>query len=86
MTSCSAIAVRRLFGAVIHAEIEFRQIPLKVLAIDVLVHADDAALEHAKEAFQRIGMHIAARPLKLRVVNGFVARSARKFVNGLRCP
>jgi hypothetical protein len=46
-------------GAVVHAEVELREVAVKVLAIDLLVDADQAALEHRKEPFKRVHMHVA---------------------------
>jgi hypothetical protein len=45
----------------------------------VLVNADKTALEYGKEAFERVHMHIVARPLKFRMVYGFVAGDGRIF-------
>jgi hypothetical protein len=67
-------------GAGVHAEIKFRQIPVKMLTIDVLVNADQAALEHAEKAFKRIGMHVAASPLEFMVVNGFMGSETAVLV------
>jgi hypothetical protein len=66
-------------GAGVLAEIEFGQVAVKVLVIDVLVHADNAAFEHTEKAFQRIGVNVAPRPLEFVVVNGFVRCKALEF-------
>jgi len=52
-------------GACVLPEIKFGEIAVEMLGIDVLVNADHAALEHAEEAFERVGMHVAARPFVL---------------------
>jgi hypothetical protein len=67
------------FGARIHAEIKFGQVSVEMLAADVLVNADDAALEDRKEAFKRIGVHVAAPPFVLGMVNRTVAGRAGEF-------
>src|SRR5476649_2336447 len=41
-------------NAVVHAEIELCQIALQMLLAAMLVSANHAALEHRKEAFQRV--------------------------------
>jgi hypothetical protein len=41
-------------GAVVHAEVELREIALQVRFAAMLVGADHAALEHREEAFQRV--------------------------------
>jgi len=68
-------------GAVILAEIKLGQVSIKVLGIDVLVNADDAALEDREEPFKSIGVHVAARPFELGMVDGFVFRRAGKLEN-----
>jgi hypothetical protein len=65
----------------VHAEVEFRQIAIKVLLVHVLVHADQTALEDRKEAFKGIGMHIATCPFVLGMVNRFVLVGL-ELVNG----
>ena len=59
-------------GAVVVAEIKFREIAIDVLLVDVLIDADQPALEHAKEAFKGVGVRIATDVLALGMVNGFV--------------
>jgi hypothetical protein len=54
------------------AKIQFGQIAVKVFFVHVLVASDQPALEDRKEAFQSIGMYIAARPLMFAVVNAFM--------------
>ena len=54
------------------SEIELRKVPLKMLAIDVLIDANQAALEDGKEPFEGVGVHIAARPFELGVIDAFV--------------
>jgi hypothetical protein len=69
-------------GAGVLAKIELRQIAVKVFAIDVLIHADKAALQNRKEAFQSVGMHVAARPFELGMIDKLVACDRREFVVG----
>jgi hypothetical protein len=72
-SDCSALRVIDAeFCSSIHAEIEFREIPVKVLLVHVLIDANESALEDRKEAFQSVGMHIAARPFVLGVIDRFV--------------
>ena len=66
-------------GAGVLPEIELGQIPIKMLGVDVLVHADDTALEDREKTFERIGMHVATRPFVLGMVNGFMFRRAGKL-------
>lgn len=61
-------------------EIELGKIPVKMLNIDVLVNADKAALQNRKEAFQRVGMRLAARPFELGMIDHFVLGDRRKLV------
>jgi hypothetical protein len=50
-----------------------------MLAINVLINANDAAFKDAEKAFKRIGVHVAARPLKFMVIDGFVLGEAAEF-------
>jgi hypothetical protein len=67
------------FDAGVLPEIKFSQVPVKMLAIDVLINANDAALKHAKKSFQRVRMHVTARPLKFVVIDGFMFGEAAEF-------
>jgi hypothetical protein len=71
--------VNAKLGASILPEIELGQVAVKMLGIDVLINADDAPLEDRKEAFKGVGMHVAARPFKLGMVNRAVAGRAREL-------
>lgn len=57
-------AIRTLFivdaklGAGVVAEIKFREVAIKVFLVNVLVDADETALEHREEVFKRIGVHL----------------------------
>jgi len=55
-------------GAGVLPGIELGQIAVKMLGINVLVDANDAALEDAEKPFQRIRMHVAALPFVLGVL------------------
>ena len=55
-------------------EIKLGQIPIKMALIDVLIGANQAALHDAKEAFQRVHMHVAAGPFILGMIDAFVRR------------
>ena len=68
-------------GAGVLPEIELGQVAIKVLGIDVLINADDAALEDRKEPFEGVGVHVAAHPLEFGMVNRAVARRASKLEN-----
>lgn len=68
------------FGAGVLAEIELGQIPVKVLAIDMLVDADKAAFQDRKEAFERVGMHVIPHPFELGMIYCIMARNGRKLV------
>jgi hypothetical protein len=56
----------------VHAEIKFGQVTVEMLAIDVLINADDAAFKHAEKPFQRIRVNVAARPFVFGMVNGLM--------------
>src|ERR1017187_2140375 len=60
------------FRASVHAEVEFSQIPVQMFLVHVLIYTDQTAFEDREEPFKGIGMHVAARPFVLRVVNRFV--------------
>lgn len=62
------------------AEVELSQIPIEMLLIDVLVDADDPTLEHGKEAFKGVGVHVAARPFKLGMIHALVLGKAAQLV------
>jgi hypothetical protein len=63
--------------AIIHAEIKFGQIPMKMSLINVLVDADQATLEDRKEPLKGIGVNVAARPFKLGMIDAFMASNWR---------
>jgi hypothetical protein len=60
-------------------EIKLGKITVNVLLIDVLIHTDDATLEDREKPFKSIGVHVAAPPLKLGMVNRAVAGGAGKL-------
>jgi hypothetical protein len=53
-------------------EIEFSQVPLEMLAVDMLIGADQAAFEDRKEAFEGVGMHVIPRPLEFGMIDAVV--------------
>ena len=57
---------------VVVAEIELGKIAVKMLFFNVLVDADQTALEHREEAFERVGMGVAAHVFALGVIDEFV--------------
>jgi hypothetical protein len=65
-------------GASVLAKIELGKIPVKMLAIYVLVDANKTAFEDRKEALKGIGMNIAALPFKFGVIDGFMAGDRRR--------
>ena len=65
-------------------EVEFGQIPVKMFDVHVLVDADKTALQDAEKAFQRVGMHVIARPLEFGVIDHFMAGNRRKLVASRR--
>lgn len=69
------------FGAGVLSKIKLGQVSIKMLGIDMLVNADDAALEDREKTFQRVRMHIATPPLELGMVNRAVARRTGKLEN-----
>src|SRR6266446_2800006 len=80
-------ALQRSFGAlyiintepnaIAVAEIELSKISVQVLFFAMLVDAFHAALEDRIEAFNRIGVDVAANVFLLTVVDGFVAGKLR---------
>ena len=60
--------------AVAVSEIKFVAIPMKVPFAHDLIGADQPALEDRKEAFEAVGMHAAAHPFALAVIDGLMAR------------
>jgi hypothetical protein len=51
-----------------------------MLLIDVLVDADETALQHGKEAFKSVRVSIAADPFELGMINRLMVRDGRIFV------
>ena len=56
---CASLVVNAEPGAGVEPEIELGEITGKVFLVNVLVDADEAALEDRKEAFERVHVHIA---------------------------
>ena len=54
------------------SEIELSDIPLKVLFSDMMVSADQTALEKREKTLDGVGMHVAANVLVARMVDGAV--------------
>ena len=61
-------------------EVEFGQIAVEMFDINVLVDANQTTLKDAKEAFQRVGMHVVTHLFELGMINGFMAGDRRKLV------
>lgn len=72
------ITIAKLDAGVL-AEVEFGQVTVKMLGVDMLINPNNAALENREKPFKRIGMYVAARPFKLVVIDGFVSREATEF-------
>jgi hypothetical protein len=68
------------FHAGILAEIELGKIPVEMLAIDVLINANQPAFEDRKEAFKGVGMNVAVRPFEFGMIDQFMGRDRRKLV------
>ncbi len=63
--------------AIVGPEIELGQIAVNVLFANVLIGLDQTSLEHGKDAFRRVRMHLvrlALTHIGLVVVNGFMVR------------
>ena len=71
-------------GAGVHAEVEFREIPIQVLFVHVLVDAHQTALEDREKPFKGIGMHVAASSLVFGVIDRSMLRFGghHEFVDG----
>lgn len=54
-------------------EIELGEIPLQVLLADVVIHADDSALQNREIAFDRIGVRVAAHVFLRGMIDGLMA-------------
>src|SRR5579863_7929730 len=57
---------------IVVAEIKFCEISVEVLLFNVLINTDQAALEDREEAFEGVGVHVAAHPFLFGMVNAFV--------------
>lgn len=57
------------FGARVLTEIKLGEIAVKMLLVNMVIHAYKAALEDPEESLKRIGLNVAARPLELGMVN-----------------
>jgi hypothetical protein len=64
---------------VVVAELKLIQVQRKVLFADVVIGADNPALEQRPEAFDVVGMDFAANVLILRMLDGFVRQPARRL-------
>src|SRR5579872_5016243 len=64
-------------GTRVKAKVKFRQIAVKVLLVDVLKDTDQTTFEDRKETFQRVRMHVAARPFVLGMVYRLMLLGAR---------
>src|ERR1700730_4628668 len=60
------------FRAVVITEVKLREIAMQMLRPAMMINASQAALENREEVFERVSVHVAARPLKLGMVNAFV--------------
>ena len=69
----SSRATSRKRGAVAVTEIEFRQTTVEVLFAHVMEGADDAALQQAEVALNRVALGVTANVLVLAVVNRLMA-------------
>jgi hypothetical protein len=65
-------------GAVILAEIEFGQVPIEMLVVDVLVNADKAALEDREEAFKGVYVNVTPDVFALGVIDALVLGDRRE--------
>jgi hypothetical protein len=65
--------------AVVVPELKFIQVQRQVLLADVVVGADNSALEQAPERFQIVGMHFATHVLVRLVVNMLVRKRLTEF-------
>jgi len=65
--------VNAKLGTGVHAEVKFGQVAVKMLGVDMLVNANDAAFEDREKPFKRIGVNVAALPFKLGMVNRAMA-------------
>ena len=66
---CACHIIDSELGAGIATEVEFRQIPIKVLLVHMLVGSDKAALEDREEVFEGVRMHVPACPLVLGMIH-----------------
>jgi hypothetical protein len=66
--------------AVVVSELKFRDVQRHVLAADLVERADDAALEDAPKALNRLSVNRADNVLMLGMVNGAVVEFLAKMV------
>jgi hypothetical protein len=62
------------------AEIELCQVAVRMRLAHVLMDANQAALEDRKEAFKRVGVHVAADPFELGMIDAFMLGNGRVLV------
>lgn len=62
-----------LHVAFVQSEGKFIDVAAKVLLADVVVHADQPALENCKDALNRVGRYVVTGKLASRMVDGFVS-------------
>src|SRR5229473_3466719 len=65
------------FTAVVVTELEFREVQRKVLCADVMISADDSALQQCPEALNIVRVNFTTHVLVLGVLYGFVLVSHR---------
>jgi hypothetical protein len=79
-TSLNRCSENIVIKAVIIAELELRNIEVKIFFAHVVEGADDAALEDASKTFNRLGMNRADDVLMLGMVNGAVREFLAKVI------
>jgi hypothetical protein len=70
-------------GASVLPKVELGQITLKMLGVDVLINADDTALEYRKEPFKRIGVNVAPHPFEFVVIDALMLGGLEFEMGGL---
>jgi hypothetical protein len=69
-------------NAGILAEIKLSQIAVKVLCVDVLIDANQTALQDRKETFERVGVYVIPYPFELGMVHSVMAGNRGELVAG----
>lgn len=77
--SCHGVAENVWILAIVVTELKFGQVERQVLFADVMISADDSALEQAPKVFQVIGVDLTTHVFPFAVRHKFVTDNAAPF-------